>query len=173
MKVRKLVQLSFFVVIAVALSCVEAALPALSPIQGIKLGLANIITLVLFLYYPAKEVFLVLIARILLASLIGGQMMNFIYSISGGLCSFAVMYGCSRLLHGKFICITSMFGAVFHIGGQLLAASFLLRSWGILVYVPLLLISALLTGFFTGLCAHFFHKKMGGFIQSGIVDKND
>lgn len=166
MKVRKLVQLSFFTVIAVAISCVEAALPALSPIQGVKLGLANIVTLVLFLYYPAKEVFLVLIARILLASLVGGQMMNFIYSISGGVLSFAAMYGCNCLLHGKFICITSMFGAIFHIAGQLLAAGFLLRSWGIAVYVPILLISAILTGFFTGLCAHFFHQKMGGVIQS-------
>lgn len=166
MKVRKLVQLSFFTVIAVAISCVEAALPALSPVQGVKLGLANIITLVLFLYYPAKDVFLVVLARILLASLIGGQMMNFIYSISGGLCSFAAMYGCNRLLHGRFICITSMFGAIFHIAGQLAAAVFLLRSWGIAVYVPILLISAIVTGFFTGLCAHFFHKKMDGMIRS-------
>lgn len=165
MNVKKLVQLSLFTVIAVTIFMIEAALPALSPIQGIKLGLANIVTLVLLLYYSPGDVFLVLLVRILLASILGGQMLSFIYSLSGGILCFLAMVVCNGLLHKQYIFITSIFGGLFHNIGQLLAAFLLLRSWGIVVYVPTLLISGMITGLFTGLCAYFFHKKMGGFMK--------
>ena len=165
MNVKKLVQLSLFTVIAVTIFVIEAAFPALAPIPGIKLGLANIVTLVLFLYYPPKDVFLVLLARIMLASVLNGQMMSFLYSLSGGLFCFAAMFFCNRLLHKKYIYITSITGALFHNVGQLLAAFLLLRSWGIAVYIPVLMISGIVTGLFTGLCAHFFRKKMDGWMK--------
>lgn len=165
MNIRKLVQLSFFTVIAVTIFSIEAMLPALSPIQGIKLGLANIVTLALLLYYPPKEVLLVLITRILLSSILGGQMMSFIYSLCGGLCCFVAMVVCNRILKGNYIYLTSIIGAIFHNTGQFFAAFVLLRSWGIAVYIPILMISGIVTGLFTGLCAYYFHKKMGKFMK--------
>lgn len=165
MNVKKLVQLSLFTVIAVTIFIIEAALPALAPIQGVKLGLANIVTLVLLLYYSPKDTFCVLIARILLASILSGQMMSFIYSLSGGVFCFVAMVLCNKMLNKKYIYLTSIVGAVFHNMGQLLAAFLLLRSWGIVVYIPILMISGIVTGLFTGLCAHFFHKKMGGMMK--------
>lgn len=165
MNIRKLAQLSMFTVIAVTIFTIESALPALSPIQGIKLGLANIVTLVLLLYYPPKEVLLVLITRILLSSLIGGQMMTFIYSFCGGILCFLAMTGCNWLLGKRYIYLTSIIGAIFHNVGQLLAAFLILRSLGILAYLPILMVSGVLTGLFTGLCAYFFQKKMGGYMK--------
>lgn len=165
MNVRKLVQLSLFTVTAVTIFMIEAALPALSPIQGIKLGLANIVTLVLLQYYSARDVFLVLMARILLSSILSGQMMSFFYSLCGGVLCFCAMVVVHRILGKKYICITSMIGAIFHNAGQILAAALLLRSWGILAYVPLLMVSGIVTGLFTGCCAYYFHKKMGGRIK--------
>ncbi len=170
MKIRKLVQLSLFTVMAVTIFIIEAALPTLAPIQGIKLGLANIVTLVLLLYYSSGEVLCVLIARIMLASMLSGQMMSFLYSLSGGVLCLLAMLLCNRLLGGKYIYMTSIIGAVFHNIGQLLAAFLLLRSWGIVVYVPILMISGIITGLFTGLCAHFFHKKMDGVMKRFIQE---
>lgn len=160
-KARKLAQLSFFTVVAVTIFSIEAALPLLSPVQGMKLGLANIVTLVLLRYYKPSEVFLVLLTRILLSSLLNGQMMTLLYSLSGGIFCYLAMLFVNHLLRGNYIYLTSILGAVFHNVGQILMALILIPSGGIFVYVPLLMISGIIAGLFTGLCAHFFHKKMG------------
>lgn len=161
MKAKKLVQLSLFTVIAVTIFVIEAALPPIVPIQGVKLGLANIVTLVLLLYDSPKDVFLVLFARIMLGSILGGQMMSFLYSLSGGVLCFVAMTACNRLIGRDYIYITSVVGAIFHNAGQLLMALLLLQTKGVLLYAPILMISGIITGLFTGLCAHFFRKKMG------------
>lgn len=160
MNVKKLVQLSMFTVIALTIYSIEAALPALTPIPGIKLGLANIVTLVLLQYYKMGEVYLVLVARILLSSLLGGQMMSFLYSFCGGTCCFLAMSLCNNMLRGKYLFFTSVIGALFHNAGQITIAWILVGSYGVFAYVPFLVMSGVVTGLFTGLCAYFFHKKL-------------
>ena len=86
---RKLTTLSLLAAIALALYAVESALPPIVPIPGIKLGLSNIITLVVLWKYSAKDAFFVLLVRILLATMFFGQAMSLLYSLSGGiLCLF-------------------------------------------------------------------------------------
>ena len=82
---KKLTTLSLLSAIALALYAVESALPPIVPIPGIKLGLANIITLVVLWKYSAKDAFFVLLVRILLATLFFGQAISLLYSLSGGL----------------------------------------------------------------------------------------
>lgn len=111
---KKLTTLSLLSAIALALYAVESALPPIVPIPGIKLGLANIITLVVLWKYSAKDAFFVLLVRILLATLFFGQVISLLYSLSGGLLCLLAMVFVQRLLHGHYLFLASMTGAVFH-----------------------------------------------------------
>lgn len=160
MRIQKLTTLALFTTLALGIYAVEAALPALLPIPGIKPGLANIITLVLLHRYHFKDTLLVLLARILLSTLLFGQAMSLLYSLAGGLTCLLLMYPVSRLLCWKHIYITSIMGALAHNLAQLLVAFCLTHVSGVLVYCPFLLLSGIITGCFTGLCCHFLLKYL-------------
>ena len=163
MKHKKTVLLALFTAMALVLSLVESALPPLAPIPGIKLGLANIITLILLQYFSSTETFYALLARILLSCLFAGQAMTLIYSLSGGILCFLCMWGVKKLLRGHFTYLTGMTGGCTHNIGQILAAWLVTGTPHVLFYLPILLISGLLTGLFTGLCAHFTKRHLSSF----------
>lgn len=160
MRTKKITTLAMFTVIALTIFIIESLIPALVPIPGIKLGLANIITLILLLNYKSSDALIVLLARIFLSAVFAGQTMSLLYSLCGGLCCFGAMYLLNRFLSGHFIFITSMFGALFHNAGQLLVAYFITRTLGLMAYIPFLVLSGILTGLFTGLCAHYAQKYL-------------
>lgn len=164
MKTQKIAMLGLFTAIALTIFMIEAAIPTLVPIPGIKPGLANIVTLFILLRYSERDAALVLVCRIILASVFGGQMVRFLYSICGGVFCLAAMVLMNRFLKGHYIYLTSVVGAVFHNIGQILAAYVILQMKGILVYVPFLMISGVITGLFTGLVCHFFN----GYIPKGV-----
>lgn len=152
---RKITALSLLATMALALYAVESALPPIVPIPGIKLGLANIITLVVLWKYSARDAFSVLLVRILLATMFFGQAISLLYSLSGGLLCLLAMLLVKRLLHGHYLFLASMTGAVFHNLGQIAIAFLLTGVPAVLVYLPFLLLSGLVTGLFIGLCARF------------------
>ncbi len=160
MNTKRLTTLAMFTTLALIIFTIESAIPPLVPIPGIKLGLANIITLVVLHNFSPKDAFFVLFMRILLSSFFFGQAVSLLYSLAGGFLCFAAMVLVHRLLHGHFLYLTSMIGALFHNIGQLAIAFFITAVPGVLVYFPFLLISGLLTGLFTGLCAHFIQKYL-------------
>ena len=153
MRVKKMVVLAFFATVALAVFSVESMLPPLAPIPGIKLGLANVVTLILLEFYRPGEVFCVLLVRIFLASMFGGQMMFFAYSLSGGVCCFVVMLLLHRLLPKEHMVMISMGGAVAHNAAQILTARLLIGSASVYMYIPMLLLSGMITGAFTGCAA--------------------
>ena len=157
---QKIAYLGLFTAVAIIFGYVESLIPVFAGIPGIKLGLANVVTLILLVCFNERDAFLVLFVRILLGSICAGQMMSFMYSLCGGLLCFVTMALINRLLHRQFIFITSVFGAIAHNIGQLLVAIFLVRQPGILVYLPLMMISAVLTGLFTGFCAWFTTPRL-------------
>ena len=152
---RKITALSLLATMALALYAVESALPPIVPIPGIKLGLANIITLVVLWKYSARDAFSVLLVRILLATMFFGQAISLLYSLSGGLLCLLAMLLVKQLLHGHYLFLASMTGAVFHNLGQIAIAFLLTGVPAVLVYLPFLLLSGLVTGLFIGLCARF------------------
>ena len=154
-RVRQTVLMGLMFALAMVLSYVESMItvPGLPP--GVKLGLSNIITLVVLWKYSAKDAFFVLLVRILLATMFFGQAMSLLYSLSGGiLCLFAMLL-VKLLLHGNYLFLASMTGAVFHNLGQIGVAFLLTFVPAVLVYLPFLLLSGLVTGLFIGLCARF------------------
>lgn len=162
MPVRKLTKLALFTTLALGIYAVEAALPTLIPIPGIKPGLSNIITLVVLHRYGFKETLAVLLARIFLSTLLFGQALSLLYSLTGGICCLFVMYLISRLLRRKMLFITGIMGALSHNAGQLLVALLITRVAGVLSYLPFLIISGIITGCFTGLCSGFLLKYLPG-----------
>lgn len=160
MKTKKIVSLALFTALALILSLVESAFPPLAPIPGIKLGLANIITLIILLNYTPADAFLALLVRVLLSSFFAGQAMYLLYSLAGALLCFLAMWLVNLLLQKHFIFLTSIVGSCFHNIGQVLMAIVLTRTVGVVSYLPILLISGILTGLFTGLCAFYSQRYL-------------
>ena len=152
--------LALFTTIALAVYYAESLLPPIVPIPGIKLGLANIITLILIKKATLKDAFLVLLMRILIAGFLFGQAMSLLYSLTGGILSLVSMYLIYKLLQGQFTFLTGIFGALFHNLGQLSVAMLLVSGTAPLAYLPFFILSSMITGTFTGLCAHYASKKL-------------
>ena len=157
MDIKKMTALAMFSVIALTIFTAESMI---GPIVPIQLGLANIVTLLVLILYGPKEAVFVLIVRILLGSMFGGQMISFFYSLSGGILCWLVMSLISVLLKKKFLVLISMCGAAAHNIGQILAAIVITHSISVVAYLPVLMLSAMITGCFTGLAAQVCAKRL-------------
>ncbi len=157
---KKLTLLALYTTLSLAIYLAESMFPPLVPVPGIKLGLANIITLIVLLNHSAKDATIVSLARILLASFFAGTAVSLLYSLLGTILSLASMIFMNYLLRQKYIYITSIIGALFHNTGQILAAIFLTSTPYVAAYLPILMISGIVTGIFTGFCAHFANKHL-------------
>lgn len=166
MPLKKLTALSLYTALSLAIYAAESAIPPLVPIPGIKLGLANIITLILLHHYSLKETSMVLAARILLSSLLFGQALSLLYSLAGGVLSMLVMFAVSRLLRKKMLFLTGAMGGLTHNLGQLLVAFSLTATPGVLAYLPFLILSGIVTGLFTGLAAFFAERLLSQSLPS-------
>lgn len=160
--------------VALIVFYIEAQLPALTPIPGIKLGLANIITLFALYALGRRYALSVLIARVILGGLLTGQTMAIIYSISGGIPALVMSMAIYRRFKLKKVWVVSVFAAIVHNCGQIGAAMIITGTAEIVLYLPLLIISGIITGAFTGLCAQFLLIKMdsAGAIQIKIHNQN-
>lgn len=160
MKAKKLTTMAILLGLALIIFIIEAQLPPLAPIPGIKLGLANIITLMAIYILGRKEAFMILILRIILASIFSGGMAGFIYSMAGGMVCFAFMSAASFMLGENRMWVVSVLGAIGHNIGQIIVACVVIGSGQVLWYLPVLMISAVLTGVFTGIAAQLTTKQL-------------
>ena len=152
--------MALLLAIALTIFVAEAQLPPPVPIAGVKLGLANIVTLAALVWLGRREALAVLLGRIVLGSVFAGQAVSFIYSLAGGLMCFFVMALILSLLGKERLWVVSVFGAMAHNVGQILAAIVLTHTWLITAYLPILLISGIITGIFTGLCAQLLVSRI-------------
>ncbi|MBR3824551.1 MAG: Gx transporter family protein [Lachnospiraceae bacterium] len=166
---HKLTILALFTTIALGLYWVESLLPVPVPIPGIKLGLANIVTLIILKNFSIREAFPVLMIRILITTFLFSQFISMFYSLVGGILCMLSMHLIHRLLKGHFLFLTGVFGALFHNLGQLCVAMLLTSSLAPLTYLPFLILSGIITGLFTGLCAHYAQKYLGRFLHSQSI----
>lgn len=157
---KRLTSLALLTVIALIIFVVEMQIPNPFPIPGIKLGLANIVTVYAVYHYRAYEVITLAFVRVFLGSLIGGNMMAFTYSLAGSALCLAGMILLKRIIDEKHIWIGSVFGAVLHNIGQIVVAV-LIFGKSMIVYMPFLLVSGCFAGAFTGGCAQIMLRKYG------------
>jgi heptaprenyl diphosphate synthase len=155
-KTQKLTFISLLVAQALVLYLIERMLPIPFIAPGAKLGLSNIITTVCLYIFDLKDAFVVVILRVILSTFFGGSISSFLYSISGGLLSLLAMYVIKRL--GKdYISIigVSITGAFFHNLGQIFVAALVVNNINIIVYLPVLAVAGIGTGFFVGITSRF------------------
>ena len=170
MNTRKLTVIAILTAIALIIFIVEAQIPLPVPIPGVKLGLANTVTLfALFLksrgtsktgdsfmsYFTAANVFTILLCRIILGAVFTGRPVAIFYSLAGGVLGFAAQVIMKRFVSDKQIWVCGAIGAVFHNVGQILAAIIITGTPTIAAYLPALIIAGIFTGVVTGLIAQF------------------
>lgn len=156
----RVTRLALLTAIALTIFMVEAQIPALTTIPGVKLGLANIVTVYTVFALGLGDALLVLSARVFLGAVFSGQMMTLIYSAAGGFLSWCILCLLRKLLTGEQIWLASPVAAIFHNLGQLLAAATVLRSWAVMAYLPYLIIAAVIAGLFTGIAAQALIKRL-------------
>jgi heptaprenyl diphosphate synthase len=159
MKVKRLAELSVLTALALIIFVIELQIPNPVPIPGVKLGLANIITVFAVYHYRARDVFLIVFARILLGAFFSGNIMALMYSMAGGILCLIGMVGLKHLIPERYIWIYSVLGAVLHNIGQITVAC-LIAGWGLLVYLPFLVVSGCIAGAFTGMCSQLTIRQM-------------
>ena len=167
MTAKKLTRLALLTTIALIIFMVEAQIPPPVPIPGIKLGLANIVTVYAMFALSPGDALAVLVCRVFLGSVFSGQLMTLFYSMGGGLLCWLVMLLLRRILTKKQLWVAGVFGAMFHNVGQIFVAIALTRTPGLITYLPVLLVSGILTGAFTGLCAQFLLAQLDKTGQNG------
>lgn len=157
---RRLTRLALLTAIALTIFMVEAQIPVPIPIPGVKLGLANIVTVYAVFVLGPWDALSILVVRVFLGAVFSGQMMTLIYSAAGGLLSWCVLLLLRRLLTRDQIWLCSPVAGVFHNLGQLLAAAGVMKTWAVLAYLPYLVLAGILAGLFTGLCAQFLIARL-------------
>jgi heptaprenyl diphosphate synthase len=171
-KAKKVVVLGILIALALALYMVERMIPLpILPVPGVKLGLANIVTLVAIFLLPFHEVLFFVLVRTMLSSMFGGGLSGFLFSLSGGVLSMLVMYLLIRFAANWLsLPAISVIGALFHNLGQLLVAAFIVQTLGILLYLPLLIVSASLTGLAVGFTTLMLIRAL---THTKLVDVSD
>ncbi len=169
---RKLAISGIFISMALVLSFFEGMIPVNFGIPGVKLGLANIVTLTsLFVLGPLFALIMQL-GRIILAAIMFGNMAGLLYSLAGGILSVLAMIALFKLRKPLFSIIAiSAAGAVFHNIGQILTASAVVNDLRLAYYLPILMLSGVATGIFVGLVSKYLVKGLLRTKYSDIKDQ--
>ena len=157
---RRLTRLALLTAIALTIFMVEAQIPVPIPIPGVKLGLANIVTVYAVFVLGPWDALSILVVRVFLGAVFSGQMMTLFYSLGGGLLCWVVLVLLRRLFTKNQIWLCSPVSAIFHNLGQLLVAAALMGTWVVIAYLPYLVIAGAVSGLFTGLCAQFLIGRL-------------
>ena len=148
--VRRLTTLALLTTIALTIFVVESAIPTFIPIPGVKLGLANIVTVFALYALGPGQAMLILLSRCLLGAVFAGTLNALIFSVLGGVSPMLVMIGLSRWRRLSVDGV-SVGGAAAHNCGQVAAAVLTLGNTAPLYYLPVLLGVSLFTGTLNGL----------------------
>lgn len=160
-KAKKIAFCAVMIALALALSYAERFIPLqlVIPMPGIKLGLANVVTLVALYRLKGRYALAILVPRCILGALFGGGITGLLFSLTGGLLALLVMTLAKKApifsVYG-----VSVLGAAAHNMGQIFAAMVLLRSVYVAAYLPWLLIAAVVTGILTGAAGHGILKAL-------------
>ncbi len=158
--VKRLVLCALLCAAALTIFVVEAQIPLPVPLPGVKLGLSNVITLFALMWLGKRDAFLILICRIILGAIFISNLSVLIYSLSAGLvCLFAEAI-LLKFLDKRYICEISIIGAIVHNTVQVACAEVITKTAAVFAYLPPLIIVAIITGAFCGLCVKFMYEKL-------------
>lgn len=158
METKEITRISLLTSLSLLLSYIETLLPSFVPVPGIKLGLAN--TAVVFALYTLSfpDALLVSLLRVFISSLLFGNVLSLVYSLSGAVVSFLVMALLRKLKAGEIA--VSISGGISHNGAQLAAAVVILKSTALTYYLPVLTVSGIVTGGLIGFISSIVLKRI-------------
>lgn len=161
MKTSKISFLALSIALAMILSFVESQIPVFISIPGIKMGLPNIVIVFLLYKVGAKEAAAVSVVRVILVGFLFGSMMSMVYSLAGAALSFC---GMALLKKTDWFSVTavSVTGGVLHNVGQILTACFVTETAQLLYYLPVLMISGVISGIVIGVAGAMMVKRVPG-----------
>ena len=146
------------------LSFVESLIPPLAMVPGVKIGLANIVTVFLLYTLGIRAAGAVSLVRVLLSALLFGNVQSLIFALSGALLSFVVMIVAKHLLPFGTVGV-SVLGAIAHNAGQIIAAVIVMETVGVAYYFIPLVISGTLGGVLVGIVAAVITKRLEKIIK--------
>lgn len=159
MRAKKLTVMALLSAIALTIFTLEAQIPPLVPVPGIKLGLSNIVTVFAVFALGPWEAAGILFVRIFLGAVFAGNFSTILYSAAGGLLAILATIGLRRFLREGQIWVAGCLGAVAHSLGQMGMAVVISGTPSIAMYLPVMIVCSIITGLFTGLCAGFLVKR--------------
>lgn len=155
---KKVAILGVFLALALICSFVESLIPFYFGVPGMKLGLTNVVVLLLLYFFGAKEALLVSVMRILLSGFMFSNAFSILYSLAGGILSWAVMLLLKKT--GRFHMVSiSICGGITHNLGQILVAMVVVKNYYIFGYFPFLFIGGGITGLLIGLVAQEIYLR--------------
>ena len=152
MNIRRMTELAMLSAVALIIFVIELRIPNPFPIPGVKLGLANIVTVYAVFRCKPSETAMIVAVRLLLGAMFSGNPSALLYSAAGAISCLCGMLLLRGVLPEKQIWLCSVIGAMLHNLGQITAAVIIMRSFGVVAYLPLLLVTGSLAGAFTGIC---------------------
>ena len=157
---RRLLLMSFFVALSLSLYVAEFFLPILPIVPGVKIGLANIVTIYVLVHFRFRETLAVLLIRIFLGACLIGAVSALPFSAAGGLSSLFSCLLLLRFLPNLPLWFLGAMGGAVHNTGQILIATIWLSSTDVFFYYPVLLLSGITAGLVTGGCAQLLDKRL-------------
>ena len=165
METRKIARMGLLVALSMILSYVESLIPAFVAVPGVKVGLANIVVIFALYTLGPIEALTVSLLRVILSSFLFGSVLSLLYSLSGALLSLGGMILTKKV---KIFSTTavSVTGGVLHNVGQILVACLVLETDVLLYYLPVLILSGVITGAIIGIIASLVIKRLENNIRS-------
>lgn len=149
-KSKRIATLALCIALAFTLSFFESLIPINIGIPGVKLGLANSVTLVALYLLGKKEAFAISMVRILLAGLLFGGAFSLVYGFAGGMLSYIIMVLAMKSKKLSPVGV-SVLGAAVHNTGQIIVAAAVMQTPRIAYYLPVLLLSGAVSGALVGI----------------------
>ena len=159
LKAKQLTFPALLTAIALTIFLIEAQIPPLVPIPGVKLGLANIVTVFAVFLLGARKGAAILACRIFLGAIFAGNFSTIFYSAAGGACAIVITIALRKVFSHHQIWVAGILGAIGHSIGQMVMAIALTGTPYLALYLPVMIIISILTGAFTGLCAQLLLNR--------------
>ncbi|MEA5060278.1 MAG: Gx transporter family protein [Candidatus Pelethousia sp.] len=159
MKAREIARFGILTAMALVLGYLERLLPIAPGLPGVKLGVANTVLLYALYLMGNKQTALLLILKVSLSGLLFGGPTALLYSFAGGILSLAGMMLVKKITSLSVMGV-SICGATLHNVGQILAASLVVGPVPAFSYLPILVLSAIMTGMLTGLIARLVFRAL-------------
>lgn len=165
MTTKKTAQLGVYIALAMILSYVESLIPFSFGIPGIKLGLTNVVTVIMMYTYGIPGALGVAVLRAVLSGFMFGNAFSIIYSVAGCVLSFIFMYILKKTNHFAIISVSAA-GGVMHNVGQLIVAANIVKTYSVIYYAPVLIIAGVFTGIIIGIVSDEIVKRIGNRMET-------